>query len=160
MTDQRQQLWAALHGLREAWIELRLTAREDLPRDGGALAADEFGDHVDDGLGAVEEALAACARLVDCELSPRAAGMAAAVTGERLAAAARIHWRELAAHERQTELRSLARRRGPEWAAWLESVRGALAALPDHLEAAETALRGALLELPAATSDQPEGQRA
>ena len=151
LDEHRQRLWASLHQLREAWIELRLTVREDVPRDGGAMAADELGDRIDDGLGALEEAIAASARLLDAGTSTREAGAAVALAGERLAEATRLHWRELAAHQRQTELRALARRRGPEWTAWHIGVSEALTPLPDRLETAEASLRGATLELLEAT---------
>jgi hypothetical protein len=142
-----EALWAQLHALREAALDLRVTAREDVPRDGGAMPAERIADRVDDAIGALEEAVAAAALLVDETPRARDAATGMRRVGERLAETSRVYWRDVAGHHRQAELAALARRRGPEWTAWLVGVRDALAPIPDLLEAAHAAWRNAALEL-------------
>jgi hypothetical protein len=146
VVESYQRLWSCLHELREPWLELRLTVSEDVPRQGDALAADEIGDRVDDGLAALEVAVASAAKLVEGDPPLRAAGELLDEVAGQLAQVSRT-WRELARHERQVQLTALGRRRGPEWSAWVVGVQGALASLPDRLETTESAWRAVSREL-------------
>jgi hypothetical protein len=147
LTDRYQALWERMHALREAWLELRITVREDVPVGDGAMPAERLGDHLDDALGTLEDALATASTLVQDETRPRDVTPGLAHVGERLAAASRIYARDVGAYAPQAELGALARRRGPQWAAWLTGVREAAAPIPDLDEATQAAWRAAVLEL-------------
>jgi hypothetical protein len=145
--ERCQQLWTALHQLRECWLELRLTLREDRPLHDATLLVEHLGDEADDGVGELDEALAAVVGLLQAPGDARGGGRALDATHRHLAAVARAYWTGLCARERQSELRSLARRRGGEWAVWTEGVEDALARVPDRLRDVDDALRRAWLEL-------------
>ena len=128
VVEQRyHELWESLHRLREAWQELRLVLREDRPSGERTLLVDWLDDRADDGLGGLDDALAAA--------------------HERIGSVARGYWNELGSPERQAQLRSLAHRRGGEWSAWGRGVDDALGRIPPCLGHVDDALRQAWLDL-------------
>jgi hypothetical protein len=147
LAERYQELWSRMHDLREAWLELGITVREDVPRDGGAMPAERLADRVDDAVGALEEAVTAATALLQDR--PRSGGAAPPLAriGARLAETSRIYWRDLAAYGPQAELGALARRRGPEWSAWVAGLRQAYAPLADLQDGTEAAWRAVLLDL-------------
>ena len=68
--DRYHQLWNGLHSLREAWLDMRITVREDRPRGEGTLLVDRLCDEADDGLGAIEDGLAAVLSHGDAHVEP------------------------------------------------------------------------------------------
>ncbi len=148
LAERYQQLWTRMHALREAWLELRITVREDRPAGEATLLVEQVGDEVDDALGALEEALTAVSAALQAPGDVRAGAHALATAHARLTQAADGYWRGLGSVERRRELSSLARRRGGgEWAAWARSVDDAQARSPAHLTAISDELRHAWTEL-------------
>lgn len=148
MLDERyQQLWTRLHVLRETWLELRITVREDRPRGEATLLVDRLCDEADDGLSAIEDALTAVAGALEAPDDVRAAGRALGVTHERLARVGSDFWQSISSLERRRELHSLARRHGGEWAAWARSVEDGMARVPAGLAVADEELRRAWAEV-------------
>jgi hypothetical protein len=147
LTDRYQALWERMHALREAWLELRITVREDVPAGEPTMLVERVGDEIDDAVGAIEEALAALSAALHNPDDIRAGGRALATVHERLTRTADSYWRGLGSAERQRELDSLARRRGGEWAAWERSVDDAHARAPAHLTAISDGLCLAWTEL-------------
>jgi hypothetical protein len=148
VVEQRyQELWNALHQLRECWLELRLMLREDRPQRGATLLVEHLGDDADDGVGALDEALAAVVGLLQAPDDVRSGGRALDTAHRQVARVQRTYWTRLCSRERHAELRSLGRRRGGEWAVWTEGVPEALARVPARLGGVDDALRRAWLEL-------------
>jgi hypothetical protein len=148
VVEQRyHELWGSLHHLREAWLELRLTLQEDRPDGESTLLVERLDDQADDGLGGVEEALAAVLGPLQEPDDVRAGGRALATAHERLGTVARGYWTELGSPERQSQLRSLTRRRGGEWTIWARGVDDALGRIPPRLGEVDDALRQAWLDL-------------
>ena len=148
MVEQRyQELWERLHQLRESWQELRLILREDRPAGDGALLVDWLDDRVDDGLGDVDEALAAVVGALQSPDDVRNGSRALSSAHEHAGRLARGYWNELGSPERQAQLRSLAHRRGGEWGAWGSGVHDALGRIPPRLEQTDDALRQAWADL-------------
>jgi hypothetical protein len=145
--DRYQQLWTRLHALRETWVELRITVREDRPPGEGTLLVDRLCDEADDGLGAIEDGLAAVARALAAPDDVRAGGRALAVAHEQLARVGRDFWECIGSFERRRELQSLARRHGGEWAAWAQSVDDGVGRIPNVLALADDELRQTWAEL-------------
>jgi hypothetical protein len=145
--DRYHQLWNGLHSLREAWLDMRITVREDRPRGEGTLLVDRLCDEADDGLGAIEDGLAAVARALAAPDDMRAGGRALAVAHDRLARVRRDLWQCIGSFERRRELQSLARRHGGEWAAWAQSVDDGVGRIPSVLAVADEELRQAWAEL-------------
>jgi hypothetical protein len=147
VAERYEQLWTRLHELREAWLELRLTVGEDRPRGEGTMLVDRLGDEVDDGLAAVEEALAAVRAAMQEPDDIRAGARALSTAHGRLTQVADGYWRGPASLERQRQLHSLGRRRGGEWGAWVRSVDDAQGRFPASLTAVSEELRRTWLEL-------------
>lgn len=142
-----QDLWASLHQLREAWLELRLTLQEDRPDGQSTLLVERLDDQADDGLGGLEEALAAVVTPLQAPDDVRAGGRALATAHERVGNVAHSYWTELGSAERHVQLRSLTRRRGGEWTAWARGFEDALDRIPPRLGQVDVALRQAWVEL-------------
>lgn len=148
VVEQRyHELWESLHRLREAWQGLRLVLREDRPSSESTLLVDWLDDRADDGLGGLDEAIAAVVGPLQSPDDVRAGSRALAAAHQRIGSVARGYWTELGSPERQTQLRSLARRRGGEWSAWGRGVDDALGRIPPCLGHVDDALRQAWLDL-------------
>lgn len=145
--DRYQQLWNGLHALRETWLDMRITVREDRPPGEATLLVDRMCDEADDGLGAIEDGLAAVARALAVPDDVRTGGRALAVAHEQLARVGRDFWECIGSFERRRELQSLARRYGGEWAAWAQSVDDGVGRIPGVLAIAGEELRQAWAEL-------------
>jgi hypothetical protein len=143
VAERYAALWSALHGLREAWIDLRVTVQSDRPRDEGPLLLDRLDDELDDGLVVLDEAVAAVAGALQEPDALHAGGDALAVVHERVVRAGEGFWTGAGSCERRAELRSLGRRRGGEWPAWLLGVEAARGRVPAGLSAVQEALRHA-----------------
>jgi hypothetical protein len=139
-----EQLWTAVHALREAWIEFGLAVR-DHPDDGDNTLLVRLKDEADDGYAAVNDALTS---LVTVEPPERALAAAHA----HLDRARDCYWRGAGSVERRIALRSLGGRRGGEWTAWVPQVELAGARIPMAMTPADEALRGTWLELAAAAA--------
>jgi hypothetical protein len=147
VAERYRQLWERLHELREAWLELRITVREDRPRGEATMLVERVGDEVDDGVAALEEALGAVTGALQDPDDVRAGGGALSIVHQRLTATTDGYWQGLGSLERWRELRSLARRHGGEWAAWARSVDDARGRLPARMTAVSDELRHAWTEL-------------
>jgi hypothetical protein len=147
VAERYAQLWQRLHEMREAWLELRITVREDRPLGQATMLVESLGDDVDDGLAAVEEAVGAVTRALQDSEDLRGGGRALGVVHSRLAQASDHYWRGIASADRQRELSSLARRHGGEWAAWAGSVQDAQGRLPTGISAVNDELRQAWTDL-------------
>jgi len=145
--ERYAQLWQRLHEVREAWVDLRITVREDRPLGEATMLVESIGDDVDDGLAAVEEAVRAVACALQDSEDLRGGGRALGVVHSRLAQACGHYWRGIASADRQRELQSLARRHGGEWAAWARSVQDAHGRLPTGISAVDDELRHAWTDL-------------
>jgi hypothetical protein len=145
--DRYLQLWNGLHALRETWLDMRITVREDRPHGEATLLVDRLCDEADDGLGAIEDGLTAVARALAAPDDVRAGGRALAVAHEQLARVERDFWECIGSFERRRELQSLARRHGGEWAAWAQSVDDGVGRIPRVLALADEELRHAWAEL-------------
>jgi hypothetical protein len=140
VAERYRELWGRMHELRETWLELRITVREDRPAGEATMLVDDLGDEVDDALGGLEEALAAVTGALQAPDDIRAGARALATAHERLTQIADGYWQGLGSLERRRELHSLARRRGGEWAAWAHGVDDIDARLPAGLTAVSTEL--------------------
>ena len=145
--DRYQRLWNSMHALRETWLDMRITVREDRPRGEGTLLVDRLSDEADDGLGAIEDGLAAVARALAAPDDVRTGGRALAIAHEQLARVGRDFWECIGSFDRRRELQSLARRHGGEWAAWAQSVDDGVGRIPNVLALADEELRQAWAEL-------------
>jgi hypothetical protein len=147
VAERYSQLWQRLHEMREAWLELRITVREDRPLGQATMLVESIGDDVDDGLAAVEEAVGAVTGALQDSEDLRAGGRALGVVHSRLAQASDRYWLNIASVTRQRELQSLARRHGGEWMAWARSVQDAHGRLPTGITAANEELGHAWSDL-------------
>jgi hypothetical protein len=147
VADRYQELWARLHDLRDVWLGLRLTVREDRPPGEATLLVERVGDEIDDGLAALDDALGAIGGALDEPDDVRAGGRALALAHGRSADVAAAYWQGVGSPERRNELRSLARRHGRDWAAWARSVDDALQRVPVALTAVDRELGHAWAEL-------------
>jgi hypothetical protein len=148
VVDERyQQLWSGLHALRETWLDLRITVREDRPAGEATLLVDRLCDEADDGLAAIEDGLTAVAGALAAPDDVHAGGRALAVAHEQLSRVGRDFWQRIGSLERRRELQSLARRHGGEWAAWAQSVDDGVVRVPGELAVADEELRRAWAEL-------------
>jgi hypothetical protein len=147
VVERYQRLWARMHELREAWVELRITVREDRPAGEATMLVDRLGDDVDDALGGLEEALGAVTGALGAPDDIRAGARALAIAHERVTQVAEGYWQGLGSLDRRRELDSLARRHGGEWAAWARSVEDLQGRLPAGLTAVSAELRRAWIEL-------------
>src|SRR6185312_12067300 len=145
--DRYQRLWNGLHALRETWLEVRITVREDRPKGEATLLVDRLCDEADDGLAAIEGGLSAVAGALAAPDDIRAGGRALAVAHEQLARVGRDFWECIGSFERRRELQSLARRHGGEWAAWAQSVDDGVRRIPGNLALADEELRQAWADL-------------
>jgi AcrR family transcriptional regulator len=147
LAERYTHLWTRLHGLREAWLELHITVREDRPPGEATMLVDRLGDAIDDAVGALEEALAAVTRAIDDPDDVRAAGRSLHTAHARLGRTWVCYWQGLGSPDRRRELDSIARRRGSEWASWAASVDDSGARLPRHVTAAHEELGHAWTDL-------------
>jgi hypothetical protein len=147
VAERYEQLWQRLHEMREAWLELRITVREDRPLRQTTMLVESIGDDVDDGLAAVEDAVGAMADALQDSEDLRAGGRALGIVHSRLAQASDHYWLKIASVDRQRELQSLARRHGGEWISWARSVQDAHGRLPTEITAANEELRRAWSDL-------------
>ena len=120
-----RQLTEALRKLRDCFLALQLTAREDTPREGAVVLVDSFGDAVDDCMGWLEEAFAAA---IEARQAVAVSDLAAARRGlagcqEKFHLVERRFFADLVSYERVKDLTAFARRRHPEWRSWVKSIR-------------------------------------
>src|SRR5215213_8659314 len=106
VAEQYDELWAALHSLRDAWLELRITV-QDRPRGDENALVTRLEDEVDDGVTAVDEAIASLLPRDGEPDEPRTRGRALAVAQEHLERARTQYWRGAGSHERLLALSSL-----------------------------------------------------
>jgi hypothetical protein len=140
LAEHYRELWERMHELRETWLELRITVREDRPAGEATMLVDDLADGVDDALGGLEEALAAVTKALEAPDDIRAGARGLATAHERVTQIADAYWRALGSLERRRELHSLARRRGGEWAAWARGIEDVDARLPAGLTAVNAEL--------------------
>jgi hypothetical protein len=137
------ELSVQLRRLRDTFLGVRLTVVEDKPLRDEVVLVDRFGDAVEDGLGWVEEALAAATEGEHALGNP--IDMYRARTGlttcqERFNRLAQQFSSELVSYERLDELARFGRRRGGEWLRWARAVKQALEQCRQPLQEVNQAL--------------------
>ena len=124
-----RELSESLRKLRDSFLAIQLTVREDVPKQGSVALVDKFADAIDDALGWVEEALTAALE------AGRAAAPPANVELARKALAGcqeqfhRMQERfqsELVSYQRLKDLTAFGRSRRGEWLGWVKTVRTGL----------------------------------
>jgi hypothetical protein len=120
-----RQLIDALRKLRDSFLALQLTAREDTPREGAVVLVDSFGDAVDDCMGWLEEALTLAAEAEQAVSGSDFATVRRALSccQERFHVVERRYFADMVSYECVKDLTAFARRRNPEWRAWVKSIR-------------------------------------
>ena len=115
-----------LRQLRDCFLALQLTAREDQPTEGSVVLVDRFGDAVDDCMGWLEEALTlslTAKQVVVGKGDLVGARQALAACQERFHLVERRFFTDVVSYERLEELTSFGRRRKGEWQMWVKSMR-------------------------------------
>jgi hypothetical protein len=120
-----RQLTDAIRRLRDSFLALQLTAREDTPREGSVVLVDAFGDAVDDCMGWLEEALGLALEGKRAAHGPDLAATRRALAGcqERFHQVERRYFTDIVSYERVKDLTAFAKRRNPEWRGWVKSIR-------------------------------------
>jgi hypothetical protein len=124
-----QELSDRVRRLRDSFLALQLTIREDLPPQGGVALVDQFGDAVDDSMGWLEESLAAAGeaqRAVGHPVDLDRARRALANCQEQFHRVEQRFASDLISYEKLKDLTGFGRSRRGEWVGWVKSVRRGL----------------------------------
>jgi len=138
-----RELTECLRKLRDSFLALQLTAREDLPAEGGVVLVDKFGDAADDSLGWAEEALSAASQAERAVVPPPNIELARRALSSSQEHFHRLQQRfqsELVSYQRVKDLTAFGRSRRGEWAAWVKSVKGGLEQCQSPMEQASRCL--------------------
>ena len=144
------QLWQAIHQLREDAQALRLVAVEDRPSGEPSKLVDDIGAASDSLAGWVEELLAGAADAAAAARYPADQGrlrQALDQSGATVERAAAQFLEELAAARRFDDLAAFARRGSSESRAWVEEIKQAIDRTHSSLWSAQAALTTCWREL-------------
>jgi hypothetical protein len=138
-----RELSESLRKLRDSFLAIQLTVREDVPSQGSVVLVDKFADAVDDSLGWVEEALTAAleagravAPPANVELTRRALSR----SQEQFHCMQERFQSELVSYQRLKDLTAFGRSRRGEWLGWVRTVRGGLEQCQSPMEQASRCL--------------------
>jgi hypothetical protein len=138
-----RELTECLRKLRDSFLAIQLTVREDLPSEGSVVLVDKFGDAVDDSLGWLEEALTAAVqgeRAVAPPANMELARRALSSCQEYFHRMQNRFQSELVSYERLKDLTAFGRSRRGEWSAWVKSFKSGLEQCQSPMERASRCL--------------------
>lgn len=124
-----RELSERLRTLRDSFLTVQLTIREDAPSEGGVVLVDNFGDALDDCVGWLEDGLTAAAEgeaALAAQPNLEVARRALANCQEQFQRMQQRFQAELVCYERLRDLTAFGRSRRGEWWAWVKTVRGGL----------------------------------
>lgn len=138
-----RELTESLRKLRDSFLALQLTVREDVPSEGGVVLVDKVGDALDDSLGWSEEALTGALQAERAVAPPANVDLARRALSSSQERFHRLQHRfqsELVSYQRLKDLSAFGRSRRGEWSAWVRSVRDGLEQCQGPLEQASRCL--------------------
>lgn len=124
-----RELPEQIRRLRDCFLALQLTIREDLPPHGGVVLVDQFGDAVDESLGWLEDSLAAAIELQQSAKHPVDIDRARRALSNCQEYFHRMEQRfgsDLISYEKLKDLTGFGRSRRGEWVGWVKTVRKGL----------------------------------
>jgi hypothetical protein len=135
-------LCSSLRALYRVLDELRYTVTEDVPESGSVILVDQAGEAVTELLGLSKECMDAgegAEKAGSQPYDPNKLRRLLTVSQTQFHHLAHIYTASLLSYEQVNALVQFGRRRGPEWAAWVTSVREGVEKCLPALEAAEDA---------------------